>query len=70
MVPKMIPFPDRVLVIVIEFEPVSILPAVMFTVVAVTLLSKISVLVEMLLFSVNTLKVVAPVIEELFAPVN
>lgn len=70
MVPKIIPLPERVVVMIILFAPVNILPVVMFKVAAVASFNNVTVLVATDLFRVNTLKVVAPVIVALLAPVN
>lgn len=70
MVPKMIPLPVRVEVMVILFEPVSILPVVMFTVAAVISFDNVTVMVDVDLLMLRILNVVTPVIAALVVPVN
>ena len=68
--PRMIPFPVRVFVMVNVLAPVFIYPVVMFTVEALTLFNNVTTLADELLFIVNTLNVVAPVIVISFVPEN
>ena len=70
IVPRIIPLPVRVVVIVTLFKPVNILPVVMFTVAAVILLDKVTVLVDVVLLTLSILKVVSPEIVVLLLPVN
>lgn len=64
------PFPVLVVVMVRVFVPVSIVPWVMFTVATETLLNKFSATVAAELLTVNILKVVAPLMAELWLPRN
>ena len=59
MVPRMMPGPLRVEVIVTLFGPVSILPLVMFKVVTPMLLFRATTLLDETLLSVGVLKVLA-----------
>ncbi len=59
IVPSIIPGPVRVVVIVTEFAPVSIFPAVMFNVATLILLFRLTTL-AVPLPTVSTLNVVAP----------
>lgn|SRR6185312_377137 len=70
MVPIIMPFPVRVLVMVILFEPVSILPLVMLRIGTEILFNKVTVEVAADLFIVRILKVVTPPMVELLLPVN
>lgn len=67
--PRIIPFPVRVEVMVIEFEPVSILPCIIATFKALVLLFSVITLAAPL-FIVRLLKFVVPVILASELPVN
>src|SRR5262249_2518794 len=70
IVPMMMPLPERVEVIVRVLLPVSILPLVIVTDVADTLLLRTRMFEEELLFTVNPLNVVAPETEASSTPMN
>lgn len=70
IVPRMMPFPVRVEVIVTALLPVCIVPVVIFNVATLTLLLSVTVLVDEFLLIVNVLNVVAPVIVASLEPVN
>ena len=70
MIPRIVPLPSRVVVMVSVLLPVFIKPLVIFTVAALMLLFSVSTFTNADLFTVSVLKVVAPVIFTSELPAN
>ena len=70
MVPKIMPLPVLVVVMVMVFAPVSSVPKVISNVGTETLLLSVMVFTDAVLFIVKILKVVAPVMVLFDAPLN